>query len=209
MKDRKTKSSIMSSEKQEMQLYTTICKKLGTHAAFFMIGHWKIKNMIFFSGAWLADQLLVPLVFLASLVLAFLGKVGITLAQSGPCDCGHAIHKLGLEQDVGIGEHAILKGHHHKLQGENMYERIVKTMNFSFLKTGVIGDLFILMVRSSTLPASAWSVCGASVQYSVYVTDPGQHPPRPRCRWEQVWTVAWPEWETRPQGICNTQHSAQ
>lgn len=68
----------------------------------------------------LADELLVPLVFLASLVLTFLRKAGITLAESGPCNCGHAVHKLCLEQDVGVGEHAILQGHHHKLQGENV-----------------------------------------------------------------------------------------
>lgn len=56
----------------------------------------------------LADELLVLLVFWASLVLAFRRKVGITLAERSPRHCGHAINKLGLEQDVGVGEHAIL-----------------------------------------------------------------------------------------------------
>lgn len=51
--------------------------------------------------------------------MAFLGKVGITLAERSSCHRGHAVDELRLEQDVGIGEHAILKGHHHKLEGES------------------------------------------------------------------------------------------
>lgn len=51
--------------------------------------------------------------------MSFLRNAGVTLAEGGPCDCGHAVHKLGLVEDVGIGEHAVLQGHHHKLQGDN------------------------------------------------------------------------------------------
>lgn len=63
-----------------------------------------------------ADDLFVPLVLLTSLILGLQGKVGITLAESSPGHCGHAIDKLGLKQDVGISEHAILERHHHKLK---------------------------------------------------------------------------------------------
>ena len=67
----------------------------------------------------LADELFVPLVFLTSLILAFMGKVAIALAERSPCHRGHAVDKLGLEQDVGISEHAVFEGHDHKLEGES------------------------------------------------------------------------------------------
>lgn len=60
------------------------------------------------------------------------------------------------------------------------------------------------LVRSLMVPASAESVYAASVRCSACATDPGRRPPHPRCRWEQVWTAAWPGWETRPQVIWNT-----
>lgn len=47
------------------------------------------------------------------------------------------------------------------------------------------------------VPESVESVCAASVQCFACGTDPGRRPPRRGCRWEQVWTVAWPGWETR------------
>lgn len=65
----------------------------------------------------LAYELLVPLVFGTGLILAFL-REGVALAEGCPCHCGHAVHKLGLEQDIGVAEHAILQGHHHKLERE-------------------------------------------------------------------------------------------
>lgn len=68
-------------------------------------------------AAWLAGKLFVSLVFLPSFVQGFQGKAGLALTESRPCDRGHAVDKLGLEQDVGISEHAVLEGHHHKLQG--------------------------------------------------------------------------------------------
>lgn len=68
-------------------------------------------------AASLAGELFVPLVFLPSLVQGFQGEAGLALAESRARDRGHAVDKLGLEQDVGVGEHAILEGHHHKLQG--------------------------------------------------------------------------------------------
>lgn len=64
-----------------------------------------------------ADELFVPLVFLTSLILAFLRKVGVTLAERGPRHRGHAVNELGLEKDVGIGEHAVFEGHDHELEG--------------------------------------------------------------------------------------------
>lgn len=66
------------------------------------------------------DELFVLLVFLASLVVRFLWNVGVALAEGSACDRGHAIDKLGLKEDVGVREHAILQGHHYKLRGENL-----------------------------------------------------------------------------------------
>lgn len=56
----------------------------------------------------LADELFVPLVLTNF----------VTLAKSSPGNCGHAINKLCLKQDIGVGEHAILQRHHHELQRE-------------------------------------------------------------------------------------------
>lgn len=56
----------------------------------------------------LADELLVLLVFWASLVLTFLRNIGITLAECSTRHSGHAIDKLSLEQDIGVSEHAVL-----------------------------------------------------------------------------------------------------
>lgn len=67
------------------------------------------------TGSRLADELLL-LVFLSSLVVAFLGNVGVALAERRARHRGHAVDKLGLEEDVGVGEHAVLQGHDHKLQ---------------------------------------------------------------------------------------------
>lgn len=69
---------------------------------------------------WLADKLFVPLVFLSNFVQGFQWEAGVALTESGPRNRGHAVYKLGLEQDVGVGEHTILEGHHHKLQGQNL-----------------------------------------------------------------------------------------
>lgn len=52
--------------------------------------------------------------------MSFLWNVGVTLAEGSACDGGHAIDKLRLKEDIGVREHAILQGHHHKLQGENL-----------------------------------------------------------------------------------------
>lgn len=49
----------------------------------------------------------------------FLGMLGINLAECRSRDCGHAIDKLCLEQDIGVGEHTILQRHHNKLEGES------------------------------------------------------------------------------------------
>jgi hypothetical protein len=38
------------------------------------------------------------------------------LGRDRPCDCGHAVHKLGPEDDVRIVEHALLQRDHNKLQ---------------------------------------------------------------------------------------------
>lgn len=66
-----------------------------------------------------ADERLAPLVFLSSFVDALLGlDVGVALAERGARHRGHAVHKLGLEEDVGVGEHAVLQGHDHKLNRE-------------------------------------------------------------------------------------------
>lgn len=54
-----------------------------------------------------------------------------------------------------------------------------------------------LCVRVLAVPESAENVCAASVQCFACGTDPGRRLPRQGCRWEQVWTVAWPGWETR------------
>lgn len=59
-------------------------------------------------AAWLASQLFVPLVFMPSFVQGFQGEAGLTLTESRPRNRGHAVDKLGLEQDVGVGEHAVL-----------------------------------------------------------------------------------------------------
>lgn len=53
----------------------------------------------------LADELLVPLVFLRRFILSFLG---IALAERSARHRGHAVHELRLEQDVGVRKHAIL-----------------------------------------------------------------------------------------------------
>lgn len=60
--------------------------------------------------------------------MSFLWNIGIALAEGSPCDRGHAVDKLGLKEDVGVREHAVLQGHHHKLQGGN-----VKAVTLEFL----------------------------------------------------------------------------
>lgn len=48
-----------------------------------------------------------------------MGDVGVTLAERRPRHRGHAVHKLGLKQDVGVCEHAVFEGHDHELQEES------------------------------------------------------------------------------------------
>lgn len=40
----------------------------------------------------------------------------VTLAERRPRHRGHAVHKLGFEQDVGVREHAVFEGHDYELQ---------------------------------------------------------------------------------------------
>lgn len=88
-------------------------------------------------AARLAGELLVPLVFLPSFVQGFQGEAGLTLTESRPRDRGHAVDKLGLEQDVGVGEHAILEGHHHKLQGGGVTREKLKASGGSVLHSKI------------------------------------------------------------------------
>lgn len=59
-------------------------------------------------AARLAGELFVPLVFVPSLVQGFQREAGVALTESRPRHRRHAVDKLGLEQDVGVGEHAVL-----------------------------------------------------------------------------------------------------
>lgn len=43
---------------------------------------------------------------------------GVSLTEGGARHRGHAIYKLGLEKDIGVGEHAVLERDHHKLLKE-------------------------------------------------------------------------------------------
>lgn len=85
---------------------------------------------LMFSVQWLTDELFVPPVFLSSLVVDFMRNVGVALAERGPRHRGHAVDKLGLEQDVGVGKHAVFEGHHHKLKREG--EKDCRRKNLPF-----------------------------------------------------------------------------
>lgn len=127
-------------------------------------GSWKRRNS--------ADQLFVLPVFVSSLFMSFLWNAGVALAEGRPRHRGHAVHKLGLEEHIGVGEHAVLQGHHHELQGEVQH-----------------GHVCILKHRPPShdhVPESAENVRAASVRCSGCGTDPGRRRPRPGCRWEQV-----------------------
>lgn len=58
----------------------------------------------------------LPLPFILGLILCALGQNFALMCLCCACDCGNAIHKLGLEEHVSVGEHSILQRHHHELQ---------------------------------------------------------------------------------------------
>lgn len=49
-------------------------------------------------------------------VMCALGQNLSLMCLSGACHCRNTVHELGLEENAGIGEHAVFQRHDHKLQ---------------------------------------------------------------------------------------------